>query len=239
VSIELEVKNIQKRFGDTPALRGLEFSVERGELFFLLGPSGCGKTTALRIIAGLEKPDAGKILFDGEDITGLAPEKRGVGMVFQNYALWPHMTVFENVAYGLTLKGITGAQLRERVEEMLELLGVVQLAERYPHELSGGEQQRVALARALVTKPRLLLLDEPLSNLDAPLRAQLRGEIKRLQRLQGLTAIYVTHDQEEALTMADRVALMKDGEIVQVDTPENLYKHPKNAFVGLRGVLPS
>jgi spermidine/putrescine ABC transporter ATP-binding subunit len=227
----VELRNVTKRFGDVAAVDRATFAVERGELFTLLGPSGCGKTTALRIIAGFELPDEGRVLFDGEDVTFRKPYERGCAMVFQNYALWPHMTVFENVAYGLKVKGLPKEEVRRRVREVLELVGLEGLEDRYPLQLSGGQQQRVALARALVVEPRVLLMDEPLSNLDAKLRLKMREELRRLQKRLGITTIYVTHDQEEAMSLSDRIAVMNRGRVLQVGTPLEVYHKPSNLFV--------
>lgn len=207
-----------------------ELEVRDGELMTLLGPSGCGKTTTLRIIAGFEKSE-GRVFFDDEDVTEKEPYERNIGIVFQDYALFPHMTVFENVAFGLRLKKLPKSEVERRVRDVLEFVGLAGMEKRYPEQLSGGQQQRVALARALVIEPRVLLLDEPLSNLDAKIRERLRGEIKRIQRETGTTTIYVTHDQEEAMAISDRIAVMKDGRILQVGEPLELYYHPKTEFV--------
>ena len=229
----IEVRGVVKRFGRTVALRGVDLEVRDGEFFAILGPSGCGKTTLLRVIAGFEIPDEGRIIFDGEDVTTLPPDKRGTVMVFQNWALWPHMTVYENIAFGLKLRKLPREEIDRRVKWVLELLGLRGLENRYPGQLSGGQQQRVALARALAVQPRVLLLDEPLSNLDAKLRLKLRGELKSLQRRLGITMVYVTHDQEEAMSLADRIALMRDGMIEQVGTPEELYRRPGTLFTAV------
>jgi len=205
--------------------------VERGEFFTFLGPSGCGKTTTLRIIAGLELPDSGRVIIDGEDVTYLPPYKRDTAMVFQNYALWPHMTVFENIAYGLKVRKLPKEEIRRRVKEVLELVRLEGLESRYPTQLSGGQQQRVALARALVVQPKVLLLDEPLSNLDAKLRVEMREELKRLQRKLRITTIYVTHDQDEAMALSDRIAVMNLGRVVEVGKPDELYRRPRSFFV--------
>ena len=205
--------------------------VERGEFFTFLGPSGCGKTTTLRIVAGLELPDSGRVIIDGDDVTYLPPYKRDTAMVFQNYALWPHMTVFENVAYGLKVRKLPKEEVRRRVKEVLELVRLEGLESRYPTQLSGGQQQRVALARALVVQPKVLLLDEPLSNLDAKLRVEMREELKRLQRKLGITTIYVTHDQDEAMALSDRIAVMNLGRVVEVGKPDELYRRPRSFFV--------
>lgn len=227
----VELKSVTKRFEDVVAVDRATFSVERGELFTLLGPSGCGKTTALRIVAGFELPDEGRVFFDGEDVTYRKPYERGCAMVFQNYALWPHMTVFENVAYGLKMKKLSKEEVKRRVREALELVGLEGMEDRYPLQLSGGQQQRVALARALVVEPRVLLMDEPLSNLDAKLRLRMREELKKLQKQLGITTIYVTHDQEEAMSLSDRIAVMNRGRVLQVGTPLEIYLKPSNLFV--------
>jgi spermidine/putrescine ABC transporter ATP-binding subunit len=227
----VELRSVTKRFGDVVAVDRATFAVERGELFTLLGPSGCGKTTALRIVAGFELPDEGQVLFDGEDVTFRKPYERGCAMVFQNYALWPHMTVFDNVAYGLRMKKLPKEEVRRRVLEVLEMVGLEGMEDRYPLQLSGGQQQRVALARALVVEPRVLLMDEPLSNLDAKLRLKMREELRRLQKRLGITTIYVTHDQEEAMSLSDRIAVMNRGRILQIGTPLEVYSKPANLFV--------
>lgn len=227
----VELRQISKRFGSTIALENIDLQVTPGELLFLLGPSGCGKSTLLRIIAGLLEPTGGRILFDGRDVTALGTENRGAVMCFQNYALWPHMTVRQNVGFGLSLRGGNGADQAARVTEMLRLVQLEPLAERKPNALSGGQQQRAALARALAVEPKCLLLDEPLSNLDAKLRLDMRNEIRRLCKSGGYTTIYVTHDQKEALSIADRIVLLKDGRIAQIGSPAELYYRPKNSFV--------
>ena len=206
--ISIQVQQLTKRFGDVVALQGLDLTIAPGELFFLLGPSGCGKTTLLRALAGFNVPEEGRILFDGEDVTRLEPHKRNTGMMFQSYALWPHMTVAENVAFGLEQRNVPTAERRQRVAEALASVHMQDYADRSPNQLSGGQQQRVALARALVIRPRCLLLDEPLSNLDARLRLEMRGEIRRVCKEFKLTTVYVTHDQKEALSIADRMAGM-------------------------------
>ena len=213
-----------------PVLNGLSLEVKPGELFFLLGPSGCGKSTLLRILAGLEKQDSGSIRFDGEEISSLPPEKRQAAMMFQNYALWPHLSVFENIAFGLRIMGISGRRLQEEVLSALEAVRLEDCAGRRIPSLSGGQQQRVALARALAVRPAVLLLDEPLSNLDARLRDAMRIEIARICRERGQTAIYVTHDRREALSMADRMAVLRDGRIVQSGPPRELYDRPLSRF---------
>jgi ABC-type Fe3+/spermidine/putrescine transport system ATPase subunit len=231
--IPVHVAGLAKRYGSVEALRGVTVRFEPGQLTAILGPSGCGKTTLLRAIAGFVDADAGTICFADEDVTGLPPQQRGSAMVFQNYALWPHMTVFDNVAYGLRLKRVERGERDRRVQEALRLVEIgdaAHIARRRPPQLSGGQQQRVALARALVVEPRVLLLDEPLSNLDAKVRQRLRGEIRRLQRRVGITTIYVTHDQEEALAIADRVVVMNAGRVEQVGAPEEVYGSPGTAF---------
>lgn len=227
----ISIKNIQKKFGKVEALRGVSIDIEQGELFFLLGPSGCGKTTLLRSVAGFYEPNSGSIAFGDRDVTYVAPQHRDTGMVFQNYALWPHMTVENNVAFGLKVRKIPRAERNKRVAEALDTVQMGQYAKRKPNQLSGGQQQRVALARALVIKPQCLLLDEPLSNLDAKLRLDMRTEIRRLCKDAGLTALYVTHDQKEALSVADRMAVMFDGEVGQVGTPRELYCRPANTRI--------
>jgi len=232
--VEVQVENVRKTYGEVEALKGVCLGFKSGRLTAILGPSGCGKTTLLRSIAGFIKVDAGRILFDGEEVTGLPPQRRGTAMVFQNYALWPHMTIFENVAYGLRLQKVPATEIRRRVLKVLALVEIGNLADvesRKPSALSGGQQQRVALARALVVEPKVLLMDEPLSNLDAKVRQRLRGELRRLQKQVGITAIYVTHDQEEALALADTVVLMDQGTIVQTGTPQEIYLKPTTAFV--------
>jgi iron(III) transport system ATP-binding protein len=227
----LQLQHIHKRFGKTVALEDVSLDVWAGEFLFLLGPSGCGKTTLLRIIAGLEEPTAGRIVQAGRDVTQLPASHRDFGIVFQSYALFPNLTVADNIAYGLKNQKLPRAQIASRVQELLRLVGLQGLERRYPAQLSGGQQQRVALARALALSPGLLLLDEPLSALDARVRANLRGEVKALQRRLGVTAIMVSHDQEEALTMADRIAVMDHGRIVQIGTPLEIYQHPATPFV--------
>lgn len=229
--VRVRLVNITKRFGETVAADRITLNIKEGEFFTLLGPSGCGKTTTLRIIAGFCKPDYGEIYFNDKLMNHVPPHKRNVGMVFQNYALWPHMTVFENVAFGLDIRKVPKEEKRKKVMEVLKMLGLEELADRYPGQLSGGQQQRVALARALVINPDVLLLDEPLSNLDAKLRIHTRTEIRKLQTRMKITTIYVTHDQEEALSISDRIAVMKDGKIQQVGTPLEIYMNPKNTFV--------
>jgi iron(III) transport system ATP-binding protein len=224
--ISIRVQQLTKRFGNVTALRHLDLTIEPGELFFLLGPSGCGKTTLLRSLAGFYIPDEGKILFGDEDVTTLAPHKRNTGMMFQSYALWPHMTVAENVAFGLEERKVRRDEINRRVQEALESVRMGQYAERRPNQLSGGQQQRVALARALVIRPRCLLLDEPLSNLDAKLRLEMRTEIRRVCKEFKLTTVYVTHDQKEALSISDRMAILDHGRILQVGSPREVYRRP-------------
>jgi iron(III) transport system ATP-binding protein len=227
----VRVDNLRKNYGATPAVDGVSLLVRSGELFFLLGPSGCGKTTLLRTLAGFVEPDAGSVHFGEQDVTRLPPRRRGAGLVFQTYALWPHMTVARNVAYGLHVRGVGRAEVARRVAEALRLVRLEGFGDRKPNQLSGGQQQRVALARALVIEPRLLLLDEPLSNLDARLRDEMREEIRRLHRATGLTMVYVTHDQKEALSLADRLAVMDRGKVMQLGMPAEVYERPANRFV--------
>ena len=230
----IEIQNLFKRFKDVVAINRIQLEVNKGEMLTLLGPSGCGKTTTLRCIAGLEKPEEGDIIIDGQPMLSqgfVQPSKRGIGMVFQNYAVWPHMKVFSNIVYGLKLQKMPKKKIQEQAQQVLELVGLAGLEDRYPAQLSGGQQQRVALARALVTNPKVLLLDEPLSNLDAKLREELRFEIKSLVRRMGITSVYVTHDQAEAMVISDRIAVMESGNVVQIDTPHQIYKKPANKFV--------
>jgi iron(III) transport system ATP-binding protein len=229
--VPISLQHITKSYGPVRALDDVCLDVQAGELFFLLGPSGCGKTTLLRTIAGFCTPDGGRVLLGDRDVTALAPRRRQTGMVFQNYALWPHMTVEANVAFGLTVRHVPRRERRQRVAAALELVRMAAYARRRPHQLSGGQQQRVALARALVVRPQCLLLDEPLSNLDAKLRLEMRGEIRRVCREAGLTALYVTHDQKEALSIADRLAVLFEGRIGQIGTPRELYRQPARAAV--------
>jgi iron(III) transport system ATP-binding protein len=229
--VRITIDGVVKRFGAVTAVDRAELTIHDGELFTLLGPSGCGKTTLLRLLAGFYQPDAGEIRFGERVVTGLPPHVRNIGMVFQNYALWPHMTVRANVAYGLRLRRLSAAEIEARLAEGLRKVNLAGLESRYPGQLSGGQQQRVALARALVLNPDILLLDEPLSNLDAKIRVQVRAEIRRLQRELGITTVYVTHDQEEALSLSDRVAVMKDGRVLQVGAPKEIYERPRTRFV--------
>ena len=231
--MDVTVDTLVKRYGRVVALDGVSLTFASGGMTAILGPSGCGKTTLLRSLAGFIQVDGGRILFGTEEVTALSPQARGTAMVFQQYALWPHMTIFDNVAYGLRLRKLPAAEVRARVQKVLDLVEIGQIAgvaERRPGELSGGQQQRVALARALVVEPRVLLMDEPLSNLDAKVRQRLRAEVRRLQKTVGITTIYVTHDQEEALAIADTVVLMNAGRVVQAGSPQDMYFNPDNAF---------
>src|SRR5213596_2059404 len=229
--MRIRIDGVVKRFGAVTAVDRADLTVRDGELFTLLGPSGCGKTTLLRLLAGFYQPDSCEIRFGDRIVSGLLPYERNIGMVFQNYALWPHMTVEANVAYGLRLRKLAPAEIETRLAEGLRKVNLVGFESRYPGQLSGGQQQRVALARALVLNPDILLLDEPLSNLDAKIRVQVRAEIRTLQRELGITTIYVTHDQEEALSLSDRVAVMRDGRVLQVAAPKELYERPLTRFV--------
>src|SRR5687768_3762627 len=241
----VRLQHITKRFGTTVALDDIDLTIGAGELFFLLGPSGCGKSTLLRLIAGLHEPTSGRILFNDRDVTALGTEKRNAVMCFQSYALWPHMSVRENVRFGLGLRGVSRAEQDRRIDEVLQLVQMTTLAGRKPNQLSGGQQQRVGLARALAGPPDCLLLDEPLSNLDAKLRHEMRSEIRRICKTAGFTTIYVTHDQKEALSVADRIAVLNAGRLAQVGTPGELYHRPASSFVAdfigqtnlLRGTL--
>ena len=237
MSEEIIIKHALKKYGDNVIIPDLSLDIREGEFFTLLGPSGCGKTTLLRMIAGFNSIEGGDFFFGEKRINDLDPAKRNIGMVFQNYAIFPHLTVRENVAYGLKARKMPAKEIKPKVDEALELVQISHLADRKPNELSGGQQQRVALARAFVIEPSVLLMDEPLSNLDAKLRVQMRSVIKKLQRRLGITTIYVTHDQEEALAISDRIAVMKDGHIMQIGTPRDIYAKPQNPFVaGFIGV---
>lgn len=240
--MNIQLKDIVKRFGKLEAVSHISLEIHDGELFTLLGPSGCGKTTILRLIGGFHKPDVGEIYFDGKPVTSIPPYERNIGMVFQNYALWPHMTIFNNITYGLKLKKISKQDIADKVSHVLKLVNLTGLENRYPGQLSGGQQQRVALARALVLNPDVLLLDEPLSNLDAKIRIQVRAEIRKLQKDLGITTIYVTHDQEEALTLSDRIAVINLGKLLQIGSPRDLYQRPENPFVadfiGINNLIP-
>lgn len=227
----LTLQHISKSFGDTPVLQDINLSIDKGEFITLLGSSGCGKTTTLRIIAGLESPDTGAVLLNQTDVTNAAPNKRDVNTVFQNYALFPHMSVAANIAYSLKLKKVPKATIKKEVEAALALVQLEEYGDRSPSELSGGQRQRVAIARALVNKPSVLLLDEPLGALDLQLRRQMQLELKRLQKKLGITFVYITHDQEEALNMSDRIAVMKDGNFEQIDAPSVIYNRPKTSYV--------
>jgi len=229
--VNITIREVVKRFSAVTAVDRADLAVRDGELFTLLGPSGCGKTTLLRLLAGFYQPDSGEIRFGDRVVSGLPPYERNIGMVFQNYALWPHMTVEANVAYGLKLRRLGTAEVAARLREGLRKVNLTGFESRYPGQLSGGQQQRVALARALVLNPDILLLDEPLSNLDAKIRVQVRAEIRKLQQELGITTIYVTHDQEEALSLSDRVAVMKDGRVLQIGAPKELYERPRTRFV--------
>jgi iron(III) transport system ATP-binding protein len=229
--MNVSIQNVSKSFGANRVVNEVSLDIADGELFFLLGPSGCGKTTLLRMLAGFYPVESGKLLFGDRGMNDVPPHRRNTGMVFQNYALWPHLTVFENVAYGLDVRKVTGNERRQRVEEALAIVRMGDYAKRSPTQLSGGQQQRVALARALVIKPDVLLLDEPLSNLDAKLRLEMREEIRRIHRETKLTTIYVTHDQQEALALADRIGLMNGGRLEQVGAPLELYRSPQTPFV--------
>jgi iron(III) transport system ATP-binding protein len=242
VVMNIELQDIVKKFGTLEAVSHVSLAIQAGELFTLLGPSGCGKTTILRLIGGFHQPDNGMIAFGGRNVTGIPPYERNIGMVFQNYALWPHMTIFQNISYGLKLKKIPRGEIANKVSHALNLVNLEGLEERYPGQLSGGQQQRVALARALVLNPDVLLLDEPLSNLDAKIRLQVRAEIRKLQKELAITTVYVTHDQEEALTLSDRIAVIEHGRLQQIGTPWDLYERPANPFVadfiGINNLIP-
>src|SRR5262245_53092184 len=227
----IELVNVAKRFGDFAAVKDIDIAIQRGEFFSLLGPSGCGKTTSLRMIAGFEAPTSGEIRLNGSDVSRVPPYKRNVNTVFQHYALFPHLSIADNVAFGPRSTKMDKAETKRRVTEMLEVVRLAEFADRRPHQLSGGQQQRVALARALVNYPSALLLDEPLGALDLKLRQAMQLELKRIQREVGIAFIYVTHDQEEALTMSDRIAVMNDGKVEQIATPEEIYDQPATVFV--------
>lgn len=240
--MKVEFKNVYKRYGQFTAVKNLTLTLEDGALHFLLGPSGCGKTTTLRMLAGLEPISEGQILFDGKDVTKLPAAERGIGMVFQNYALWPHMTVRKNIEYGLTLRKLEANEIKNRVDEVLSFTQLTQFAHRLPGQLSGGQQQRVALARALAIRPNVLLLDEPLSNLDAKLRLEMRDNISRIHKQTGITTLYVTHDQKEALSMGSQITVMHAGLEVQTGTPKDLYRNPHTpflaGFIGETNIIP-
>ena len=229
--LPVKIQQVTKQFGETLALNNVSLDIQSGELFFLLGPSGCGKTTLLRSIAGFYIPEKGSIHFGDGNVTELPPHKRETGMMFQSYALWPHMTIFQNVAFGLEQRKVPKNEIEVRVKEALEMVKMDEYAHRKPNQLSGGQQQRVALARALVVRPKCLLLDEPLSNLDAKLRNEMRTEIRQICKEHNLTTVYVTHDQKEALSIADRMAVMDKGDVIQIGEPQQVYKRPKNVFV--------
>jgi len=239
--VVLELRNITKNFGTTEVLKNISLSVREGEFITLLGSSGCGKTTTLRIIAGLETPDTGEVLLEGKSMTGRPPEKRNVNTIFQNYALFPHMNVFDNIAYGLKLRKVEKKKIKKQVSEMLSLVQLEGFEKRIPSEMSGGQRQRVAIARALINNPKVLLLDEPLGALDLQLRRQMQHELKKLQKKLGITFIYITHDQEEAINMSDTIAVMRDGRFEQVGSPTEIYDFPKTSyvakFVGTANVL--
>jgi ABC-type sugar transport system ATPase subunit len=230
--MKVQLENLTKRWGSVVGANAMNLDIQDSEFVAFLGPSGCGKTTTLLMIAGIYKPSAGYIRFDGQVVNQIAPKDRNIGMVFQSYALYPHMTVFQNISYPLKLKKVPNEEMKQRSQRVADMMGIGHLMDRKPAQLSGGQQQRVALGRALVKEPSLLLFDEPLSNLDARLRLSMRGEIKRLQMELGITSIYVTHDQVEAMTMADRIAVMMDGELQAYDTPDELYDRPRTQFIG-------
>ena len=242
-SASIEIRNLTKTYGGIAVVDDVSFDVAPGEFLTLLGPSGCGKTTTLRCIAGFNKPDGGAIRIDGNDVSEVPPYRRHLGMVFQSYALFPHLTVYENIAFGLHIRSVSRAETMERVSKALDMVQLSGMEERLPKQLSGGQQQRVALARALIYEPRVLLLDEPLSNLDAKLRVQMRNEIRILQQTLGVTAVYVTHDQEEALSISDRIAVMNRGKLEQLSAPWDIYNRPQTlftaSFVGAANVLPA
>ena len=226
----LILEDISKRFGRTEVLKDISLSVEKGEIFFILGPSGCGKTTLLRIIAGFVSPDKGRIILNNRDITRIPPARRNIGMVFQNYALWPHLSVWKNISYGLEIKKYPDEIIKKKVEGVLEITKLIPFKDQFPANLSGGQQQRVALARAIVNEPEILLLDEPLSNLDTKLREEMRTEIQRIQKQTGITMVYVTHDRREAMAMGKRIAVMNDGNVLEIGSPLKLYSNPVNRF---------
>jgi spermidine/putrescine transport system ATP-binding protein len=230
-SVAIALEGVCKRFGKAEAVRGVTLAIGEGEFFSLLGPSGCGKTTTLRMIAGFEVPDEGRIVLQGQDVTAATPNRRPINMVFQQYALFPHLSIYDNIAFGLKVKRVPRGEHRERIQEMLRIVELEGLERRRPRQLSGGQQQRVALARALVNRPAALLLDEPLGALDVKLRRQMQFELKRIQHELGTTFVYVTHDQEEALAMSDRIAVMNDGRVEQIGGPREIYDHPQTAFV--------
>jgi putative spermidine/putrescine transport system ATP-binding protein len=229
--LAVQLLSLTKQYGRIAAVNDVSLEVQRGEFFSLLGPSGCGKTTTLRLIAGLAEPDAGVVKILGDDVTDVSTNKRNIGMVFQNYALFPHMTVSENIGFGLRMRKVPRSEIKDRVAKALELVRLTGVGDRMPRQLSGGQQQRVALARAIVIEPKVLLLDEPLSNLDAKLRKDMQLELRTLQRRLGITAVYVTHDQEEALTLSDRIAIMENGRVCQCAGPSDIYRSPANQFV--------
>jgi ABC-type Fe3+/spermidine/putrescine transport system ATPase subunit len=229
--MEVVFEGVHKRYGKTTAVHDLNLKIENGALHFLLGPSGCGKTTTLRMLAGLESVTEGRLFFDGKDVTQQPAVDRGIGMVFQNYALWPHMTVLKNIEYGLKLRKLSKEEIKRRIDEVMDITRLTQYADRLPGQLSGGQQQRVALARALAIRPNVLLLDEPLSNLDAKLRNEMRENILRIHKQTGITTLYVTHDQREALSMGTKVSVMHAGHLIQTDSPRALYNYPKTAFI--------
>ncbi len=234
----LSISDATKSFGANTVVKGFDLAIQKGEFVSFLGPSGCGKTTVLRMIAGFETPTTGKVMIDGRDVTQLAPNKRRIGMVFQSYALFPNMNVFGNIAFGLKVAGLSKTETEDRVQEMLKLIGLEHLAARYPYEMSGGQQQRVALARALAPRPQVLLLDEPLSALDAKIRVSLREEIRDIQRKLGITTVFVTHDQEEAMSISDRMVVMNSGRADQIGSPAEIYNRPSTSFVaGFVGTL--
>ena len=230
--VDLKIENLTKKYGETTGLDGFSINVKSGELMVLLGPSGCGKTTAIRCVAGLTSPTSGQISLGNKKINDLSPKDRDIAMVFQNYALYPHMSIYDNIAFPLKMRKKSKSYIQEKVKQMADLLGINDLLDRKPKELSGGQMQRVALGRALVREPKLFLMDEPLSNLDAKLRTHMRTEIKKLQKKIGITTLYITHDQVEAMSMADKIAIMKNGNIQQIGTPMEVYHQPKNTFVG-------